>query len=737
MSNPFKRYIELIKSPSHSRTLTILVTIIIILTIPLTVYIAQRQQETRQQASETDNYYCAFACPPGQGASGFNCTNEGDICTGSTQQCCKRTTSTPTNRYTCKDKTTNTCIIDNDYGDYTSEADCKADCKTTTTPTESCTNYSTLTSCQLCASRTPGATCKIVNGQYQCCVKSDVQYYYFCDTNTNTCRASLNGPNKDGCTVGLNNNPCPSTTNIDGVCGTDLNSCSKGTFSDTADSTTEYKWDCKGSGTGSTAHCTKTKEATGGTEKTVVCHTCSSTKYCGSQTWEQPVGKDKCDVSYAISGTIQNNQVVCSCTDGTADTCEGFDANTIDTQCGVKETTNNKCTRCSDVYKYCSVSYDKTNGVCGNGDSATGKEYSLACNACGSFGDDKGYCPGPNGTQISTSQCSTTSFNCSGNISIAGKDYDLQCGTSATACSAGYTPVTSGLVSFDPTNTTCKPNACCYKEVTTSTCDTTTVTRGDCTNPTPNTCSSGNGQRSITQNIISNGQCTQQITYEACDYGDNCSTGYTCNNGVCTRNTVATNTPAPTSPPSGGNTQLAFTVGLDGIGSAGDHANPNDSSGSNKNPIQACRTKPVHVEVFDSSNALKSNITSATMTFNATSGRYAAIVDLGSNIANAPHTVKIKTDSHLRKLIPGIQNFIKGTNNMAQVDLAAGDINADNSINILDYNILNSCSIYSKDQSVCNGNQNFNSWSDLDCTGTVNEYDYNLFIRDFSVQNGD
>lgn len=51
--NPFSRFFEFIGNPSHSRTLGILAVLVIALAIPLTVQIAQKQQELRQQAAGT------------------------------------------------------------------------------------------------------------------------------------------------------------------------------------------------------------------------------------------------------------------------------------------------------------------------------------------------------------------------------------------------------------------------------------------------------------------------------------------------------------------------------------------------------------------------------------------------------------------------------------------------------------------------------------------------------------
>jgi len=192
-------------------------------------------------------------------------------------------------------------------------------------------------------------------------------------------------------------------------------------------------------------------------------------------------------------------------------------------------------------------------------------------------------------------------------------------------------------------------------------------------------------------------------------------------------------TPTPTIPP--GNTLFALTIGLDGLGGTGDNVSPGDSSGSNKNPKHPSRN--VRVEVFNSrGDRVKNN--SGMLTYQTDSGKFTGNVDMG-NLANGNYTVKVKSDGYLKRLIPGIQNITLGqTYRAASVNLVAGDINGDNAINILDYNILVSCSVFSTDNhGACNANQQYAVLSDLDDNGVVNQFDYNLFLREFSVQNGD
>ena len=199
-----------------------------------------------------------------------------------------------------------------------------------------------------------------------------------------------------------------------------------------------------------------------------------------------------------------------------------------------------------------------------------------------------------------------------------------------------------------------------------------------------------------------------------------------------------TNIPTPTATPTPlpNSTILSLVVGIDGVGSTGDNASPNNSSGSNKNPLHP--TRNVTVGIYNSSNQL---ITSANgnIVYNTTTGKFAGTVNLGTNFTTGNYLVSILTDAHLQRVLPGIQTITSGiTNTLPSTNVVAGDLNKDNALTILDYNILLSCSIYSQDNNaLCKSNPNFSTFSDLDDNGTVDQFDYNLFVREYSVQNGD
>jgi hypothetical protein len=210
--------------------------------------------------------------------------------------------------------------------------------------------------------------------------------------------------------------------------------------------------------------------------------------------------------------------------------------------------------------------------------------------------------------------------------------------------------------------------------------------------------------------------------------------------------------PSPTSSPTElplptiTGTALGFTVLLDGIGSAGDNANPSGNSLSNKNPLHPQRV--LNVQVYDTNNNIVAS-SSAPINYDTNAGAFDGAVGLPTTVASGNYYVKVTTDSYLRKLVPGIQQIVSGqTTQLPSVELVAGDTNNDNVLNILDYNALLDCGYGDISPLPINDpNSTYNSTAcqvhqpsiDVDSNddGIINSTDYNLFLRELSVQNGD
>lgn len=198
--------------------------------------------------------------------------------------------------------------------------------------------------------------------------------------------------------------------------------------------------------------------------------------------------------------------------------------------------------------------------------------------------------------------------------------------------------------------------------------------------------------------------------------------------------------PNPTSvPPYGGATtpgsygngavQASLKVYLHGIGNGGDNVNP--TSQGNMTPVHTQRT--ASVQVFNAANQLVSD-NQAQLTYDAGNGVFKGPVSL-AGIQTGAYTIKIKTNQYLRGLIPGIQNLSNGqTVALPEIRLVDGDVNGDNQVNILDYNILIGC--YSDLSPAVSCTPENKPKSDLNDDDHVNQYDYNLFIRELSNVNG-
>ncbi len=195
-----------------------------------------------------------------------------------------------------------------------------------------------------------------------------------------------------------------------------------------------------------------------------------------------------------------------------------------------------------------------------------------------------------------------------------------------------------------------------------------------------------------------------------------------------------TDTPFPTPTTIPTDTAFSFTVFLHGIWNSGDSTNPTGTSLSNKNPQNTQRE--LDVFVFNSSGQEIVN-TSGNMDYDSARGNFTGTVDLGSTLPAGSYIVKIQSPSYLRKSVSGIQNITSTSNilTLPATTLVVGDINGDNTLNVIDYNILLGCYSDILPATFCpSSNQVL---SDLNDDSAVNQFDYNLFLREITVQHGD
>jgi hypothetical protein len=179
-------------------------------------------------------------------------------------------------------------------------------------------------------------------------------------------------------------------------------------------------------------------------------------------------------------------------------------------------------------------------------------------------------------------------------------------------------------------------------------------------------------------------------------------------------------------------TTLSFTAFLHGIGDSGDNANPTASTLSNKKPLH--ETRSITVSVYNDQNVLAST-GSGTISYKNLEGIFAGSISFGDSLPKGFYTIKVKEPTHLRRLLNGIISLApQQENKIDPFTLVAGDINDDNMLNTLDYNLLIGC--YSDLQAATACDDTSKIATDLNDDGATNQYDYNLFLREVTVQNG-
>lgn len=194
-----------------------------------------------------------------------------------------------------------------------------------------------------------------------------------------------------------------------------------------------------------------------------------------------------------------------------------------------------------------------------------------------------------------------------------------------------------------------------------------------------------------------------------------------------------TSTPTPTvSPTPNLGTRLNVGMFLHGIGNAGDNVSP--TATGNQNPLTTSR-----LATIDVTNVIDPTITAsinATLTYNANGGFFGGTVTLPDTITTGQYRVRIKTDRYLRKYTSANVSITKGQVNLASsATLIVGDANNDNRLSILDYTMLLNCYSDLGPALSCTPQQKL--MTDFNDDGNVNQFDYNLFLRELSVQFGE
>ncbi|MBI5045210.1 MAG: VWA domain-containing protein [Candidatus Levybacteria bacterium] len=178
---------------------------------------------------------------------------------------------------------------------------------------------------------------------------------------------------------------------------------------------------------------------------------------------------------------------------------------------------------------------------------------------------------------------------------------------------------------------------------------------------------------------------------------------------------------------------LNISLLLDGLGAAGDNANPNNNAVSNKKPLHP--QKEVRIRIYDENNKIVLDDTSKN-TFSANGTTLGVNRDIGPSFPTGKYSIFISVPGYLTKRVAPITSITTQKNvDLPTLRLTTGDVNRDDSLNILDYDLMRGC--YSDYLAPVSCSNDEKLRSDINDDGKVNQFDINLFLREMSVLHGD
>lgn len=196
---------------------------------------------------------------------------------------------------------------------------------------------------------------------------------------------------------------------------------------------------------------------------------------------------------------------------------------------------------------------------------------------------------------------------------------------------------------------------------------------------------------------------------------------------------TSTVTMTPTSTTAPTTARLGFALKFQAIGN-------NTANSENPNPVHI--TRQIKIEIFDLQNVKKAE-TSGNVTYESASGLFKGTIDV-NNIQTGEYSIKIRTDKYLRRLLgketnQPIQRINTGQtpNQMPQSTLIVGDINNDNSLDILDYNEYKNCFGKKAGSASCSNLSKTDLNDDGKTDNSSDQSDYKWLFESFRVQKGD
>lgn len=202
--------------------------------------------------------------------------------------------------------------------------------------------------------------------------------------------------------------------------------------------------------------------------------------------------------------------------------------------------------------------------------------------------------------------------------------------------------------------------------------------------------------------------------------------------------------PSITSEPS--QTNLNFKVLLHGIGVSGDNVLPLPSqcarTASSSAVSESCRSNqnPVHperdlkVDIFNQNNLLVKTV-NVKMTYDPVLGGFKATAPLGNDWTSGIYDIQVSSPKYLSRYLT--ENFTINKDSQVSVPdvaLVSSDVNRDDAVNILDWNMIVSCYTFPGEPSPCSPAQI--AEADTNDDGVVDDFDMNLLSRELRNLSG-
>lgn len=180
--------------------------------------------------------------------------------------------------------------------------------------------------------------------------------------------------------------------------------------------------------------------------------------------------------------------------------------------------------------------------------------------------------------------------------------------------------------------------------------------------------------------------------------------------------------------------RMEISLGIDGIGST-----PRVPTGGNEEPLDTIRT--FEFIVFDALTNEEHDRFEQALTYNPSTKKFEASID--NILTEGLYNIFASNPRYLTAKYPTLVKVVEGgdtdlTSNDFYV--IAGNVNnkdlSENKIDLLDYNVLLSCSEFSIDRTICDEDPVYIQYSDLNDDGSVDQADLTLWLKEYSNQSG-